>query len=56
MRDRLRRGWTLFDAPQHGRELVDPVAALELPLVPPRRAGVDQRPEEVTSLGGVAPG
>jgi hypothetical protein len=56
MRDRLRGGWTLFDAAQHGRELVDPVAALELPLVPPRRAGVDQRPEEVTSLGGVAPG
>jgi hypothetical protein len=54
MRDRLRGGWALFDAAQHGRELVDPVAALELPLVPPRRAGVDQRPEEVTSLGGVA--
>jgi hypothetical protein len=54
MRDRPEGGWPSFDGSQHGRELVDLVAALELPLVPPRRAGVDQRPQEVTSLGGVA--
>lgn len=42
---RLEGRWALFDAAQHRRELVDLIAALELPFVPPGRASVDERSE-----------
>ena len=45
--------WALLDAPQHRRELIDFLAALELSLIPPGGTGIDERPDHVACLGGV---
>ena len=49
----LQAGWALVDAPQYRGEPLDVVTCLQLPFVPPCRAGVGQWRDQVPGLATV---